>query len=187
MVPPFFGKHHQVLWSRGEDRLARGGITTVSPAASSSKTRLSAISVSASRVQEVVCSHQVVRLAAGQEEADRVASASTRAWILVLSPPRDRLILALFFRHRRYANGRAQCRCRSSRIRWRLQMLEHPLPAPLSAQRLNRGAPEFRHRTAPAAHATASRYDNDRSRPRRTTDCPLRSPRLSLRAGATGP
>ena len=48
--------------------IARGVITAVLPAASSSKTRLSAISVSASRVQEVVCSHQVVRFAAGQEE-----------------------------------------------------------------------------------------------------------------------
>ena len=62
------------------------------------------------------------------------------------------------------------------------EMLNTLSHTPFLAQRLNRRWTLFRHRTAPADRATASRYDNDRARPRRTTDCPPRSPRPSLRA-----
>jgi hypothetical protein len=60
-------------------------------------------------------------------------SASTRACILVLSPPRDRPIAwssPAFFGRRRYVGGRAQWCCRSSHIRCRRLQRDVETPAP---------------------------------------------------------
>ena len=89
-------------------RLAFGGITARLPAAASgSMTRwsasnaLSAINISACIVgQEVVGTDQVVRLAAGQMEADRIAERIDQSMDLgAQSAARapDRLVLAGFF------------------------------------------------------------------------------------------
>ena len=74
------------------------------------------------RGQQVVGPLQVVRLAAGQEEVDRVAQRVDQgvdfgAQSAARAP--DRLVLTSFFGRRRYAGGRAQQCCRSSRIRCR--------------------------------------------------------------------
>jgi hypothetical protein len=60
--------------------LARGGITAVLPAQTALENALVAVEcfgddqhIGRHRRQEVICTHEVVRLAAGQEEADRVA------------------------------------------------------------------------------------------------------------------
>ena len=119
-----------VIESRGGDWLDRGGFTAVLPAAASgSRTRasasdaLSAMSVSASIVGSRwsaptrSCASPPVR-----KKSIGLPSASTRAWILVLSPPRERPIAwssPAFFGRRRYADGRAYWCCRSSRIRCR--------------------------------------------------------------------
>jgi hypothetical protein len=98
--------------------LARGGITAVLPAQTALEDALVAVEcfgddqlIGRHRRQEVICTHVVVRLAAGQEEADRVAQRVGQCMDLVLSPPRERPIAwssRTFFGRRRYVDGRAQ-------------------------------------------------------------------------------
>jgi len=123
------------------NRLDRGGITAVLPAsASGSSTRASAsnalspIRVSASIVGSRwsaptrSCASPPVR-----KNPIGLPSASTRACILVLSPPRERPIAwssPAFFGRRHYAGGRAQLCCRSSHIRCRRLRRDAETPAP---------------------------------------------------------
>ena len=96
---------------------------------------------------------QVVRLAAGQEEVDRLPSASTKAWILVLSPraSADRLVLTDFFR------APALCWWARTTV---LSIIAYSLSASAATvgtsaprhrfrQRLNRVGSSSPHRTAP--------------------------------------
>jgi hypothetical protein len=68
----------------------------------------------------------------------------------------------------------------------RLRRTEHPLPYTAFAQRLNRRLTFTPSPNRSADRATASRYDNDRARPRRTADCQPRSPPPNLHARAAG-
>jgi hypothetical protein len=85
--------------SRGSLRFAFDGITAVFPAAAGGwMTRLCVESLFGDqharlhRRQEVVGADQIVGLAASPEEPIGFPSASTKVWILVLNPPRDRPI-----------------------------------------------------------------------------------------------
>jgi hypothetical protein len=85
------------------------------------------------RRQEMVSALQIMGLAAGQEETHRVSkcidlSVDLGAQSATRSP--DRLVLAVFFWRRRYADGRARWCCRSSRIRCRHPRQDTETPSP---------------------------------------------------------
>ena len=119
-----------------------GGITAIFPAAasgamtrSSASNALSAISVSACiegrrwSAPTRSCASPPVR-----KKLTGLPSASTRAWILVLNPPRDRPIAwssPAFFGRRRCADGHAQWCCRSSHIHCRRQRKVAGRPSPI--------------------------------------------------------
>ena len=87
--------------------MARGGITAVLPAQTALENALVAVEcfgddqhIGRHRRQEVICTHEVVRLAAGQEEADRVAQRVGQCMDLGVQPAArasDRLVLPDFF------------------------------------------------------------------------------------------
>src|SRR5215212_990404 len=93
-------------------------MTTVLPAAErGSMTRLSA-----SNALSAISADQIMRLAAAQMEAERVAQCIDQGMDLgaqATTRPPDRLVLAGFFGRRRCAGGRARWCCRSWRIRCR--------------------------------------------------------------------
>ncbi len=83
--------------------------------------------------QKVVGAHQIMSLSAGQEEAERIAEGIDEGVDLgaqSASGSADGLVLADFFWRRRYAGGRAQPCCRSSRIHCRRRWRDAERPAP---------------------------------------------------------
>ena len=86
------------------------------------------------RGQEVVGADQIMRSPPVRKKLTGLPSASTRAWILVLNPPRDRPIAwssPAFFGRQRCADGHAQWCCRSSHIHCRRQRKVAGRPSPI--------------------------------------------------------
>jgi len=95
---------------------------------------------------------QIVRLPRRKHQFDRIAQASTRAWILVVSPPRDRPIVARRFFSRA---GAMLMRAHDGGVDHHVfvvvitrQQLEIRSKTPLFAHRLKRGGRSFQSRNA---------------------------------------